>query len=343
MLDQFAALQWVYDNIEAFGGDPDHITAVGQSAGSAAVYHIVNSPLTKGKIVGAIAESGLRSPFDPEALTLAENYRNLSTALDTGTAFLASRNATTVAELRNLTTAELTESLFGSTFDFGNVLDYYCMPNTYIKTLASGPANDVPLITGNTKDESGASTSTNLTVAEYVADIHSQYGNGSLATEILRLYPAANSSQADMSYNAHWRDTSRISSWEYANLWRIKSTSPMYSYYWNHAPPGQDQGAYHESEINYVLNNLYATDKPWTAVDYAIALKMNGYWANFAKTGNPNLGGSYLGGGNLTTWDQQAPQKNVTMELGDGFRSVPIASPPQIEAITSYFAEQVPI
>lgn len=74
MLDQFAVLKWVHENIAAFGGDPDQITVVGQSAGSAATYHMLNSPLTKGLIKGAIIESGgIRYPQDPFCSSLAEN------------------------------------------------------------------------------------------------------------------------------------------------------------------------------------------------------------------------------------------------------------------------------
>ncbi|ESZ97956.1 carboxylesterase [Sclerotinia borealis F-4128] len=56
----------VHENIAAFGGDPDHISAIGQSFGAAVTYHIVNSNLTADLgIVNAISESGVRSPNDP--------------------------------------------------------------------------------------------------------------------------------------------------------------------------------------------------------------------------------------------------------------------------------------
>jgi carboxylesterase 2 len=102
MLDQFAALKWVHANIAAFGGDPDHITVTGQSAGSAATYHIVNSPLTKGLIVGAIIESGVRDPHDPLAATLAEGYQNQSVIMATSESYMKSLNISTIAEMRVL-------------------------------------------------------------------------------------------------------------------------------------------------------------------------------------------------------------------------------------------------
>jgi Carboxylesterase type B len=66
LLDQIAALKWVHENIAAFGGGPGAITAAGQSFGSGASYHILNSPLSKGQIKGVIAESGIKDPYDPE-------------------------------------------------------------------------------------------------------------------------------------------------------------------------------------------------------------------------------------------------------------------------------------
>lgn len=121
---------------------------MGQSAGSAATYHIVNSPLTEGLIVGAIIESGVRDPHDPLCTSLAEGYSNLSTALDTGVSFLESLNVSTIAEARALPMEDLVTQFMDSTYSFGATLDYYAMNQTYLEQLLNGPANDVPILTG---------------------------------------------------------------------------------------------------------------------------------------------------------------------------------------------------
>jgi carboxylesterase 2 len=68
---------------------------------------------------------------------------------------------------------------------------------------------------------------------------------------------------------------------------------------------------------------------------------MLSYWANFAKTGNPNIGGAY-NNEMLVTWSTSVEDK-VTMHVGDGWGDVPLASEAQIENIEAYFAEQTPL
>ncbi|KAF2033012.1 alpha/beta-hydrolase [Setomelanomma holmii] len=292
MLGQFAILNRVHENIGAFGGDPERITVAGQSAGSAATYHMLNSPLTKGLIKGAIIESGVRYPRDPLCSALAENYRNMSTALATGETLMSYFNTSSIADLRALLTAQL---------------------NAY--SGSGGPANPVPVLTGNTRDESGAELPINITLAQYKTDLETRYGS-IYAAKFLEAFPAANDSSAAAgeAFNAHYAATSRVGTYSFAegrNAAPATLEVSIYTYFWTHTPPGQDRGAYRESEINYVLNNLYGTDSP--------------YWANFVKNQDPNVGKS-VG----VEWKPTTGGEEVVMQLEDGFGEMGIATEGQV-------------
>ncbi|CZR53711.1 related to carboxylesterase type B [Phialocephala subalpina] len=181
ILDQLTALQWIKKNIANFGGDPDKIVIGGQSFGSAQVYHAVNSPLFKGSFRGMIAESGIRYPGDPYLAGLADSYKTLAVAEKTGINYTAFHNVSSVAGLRNLSMESLLIGSDDRDYSISNLtalwtsypplyktcLDGYVVPSTYQNSLLNGPSSDVPMITGNNKDESGAATTTNYTVAQY--------------------------------------------------------------------------------------------------------------------------------------------------------------------------------
>jgi len=308
---------------------------------------MVNSPFTKGLIQGAIIESGLRSPYDPIAPTLAEGYLNLTASLTQGINFAASRNVSTIAQLRQLPPSALVVPFHPpgadpSAFNFAPTLDYYAIPNKYIYTLEHGPSNDVPIITGNTRDESGVQYNLNTTVSQYIQTLNTTYGEA-FAARFLKLYPASTDTEAGIAETQIFIDINRASSYLFGNLWQLTAKSPIYTYFWDHAPPGQNRGAYHESEINYVLDNLYGTNLPWQDVDYEIAEKMIGYWANFIKTGNPNFGNSYRGNGTLPSWFASTPYANLTQRLGEAFEPIQVAEPARLALIQEYFSVQNPL
>ncbi|KAH7136777.1 prolyl oligopeptidase-like protein [Dactylonectria estremocensis] len=357
VLDHLEVLKWVQKNIEKFGGDPDSVTIAGQSFGSSQVYHAVNSGLFSGLFHRGIAQSGIRYPYDTLLAGLATSYVTMEKAIQFGLNYTANHNVSSIAELRKLPVEEIlvgstdrdnsvwwvTALSCGTPLIFKPVLDGYVLPMKYIEQLKKGPANDVPLITGNTKDESGASLSTNYTVAEYTEYCTLKYGN--LSSRYFELYPVdGNATQGDLSWNAAARDTSLVSSWAYAKDWILSAESPIYTYYWDHAPPGQDQGAFHQSEIMYALNALYAnTEKyPFTSQDYTIQEFMTAYWVNFIKTGNPNNGGGFTGNGTLAQWFPNSGETNYVMRLGNGFGNHTVAPTKNVELLMDYLLQQVP-
>lgn len=111
----------------------------------------------------------------------------------------------------------------------------------------------------------------------------------------------------------------------------------MFTYIWDHAPPGQNQGANHESEINYVMN-MYGTDLPWTEEDYLIAQKMNQYWVDFIKTGNPNI---WSEGDqkavDLAPWPETSNEP-VVQHVGNGWGPVPVSTEERVSLFERWFS-----
>jgi para-nitrobenzyl esterase len=364
LLDDVAVLKWVRRNIAAFGGDPRRVTIAGESAGAGSVGFLAMSPLARGLFQRAIAESHARDPRDPELRYLSVSYRRLEAAEQAGTRYAEAKGTRDLAALRalpwqqivegsNAVDAEVDTLSAGKPPLFRPVADGYVVPLTYSGALAARAQNQVMFIAGSNRDETGAVPATafarlrartgppragspqvNVTLDAFQRAAHAKFGP--LAEEFLRLYPATDDDQAALASSEAARDNSRVSTWSWAREWAKGSGHPVYTYFWTHAPPGPDapmRGAYHGAEINYVLDNLYATARPWTDDDQRIAETTSSYWVNFIKTGNPN-------GPGLPPWAAHDGDSPTVMQLGDEWGAMPIASPERTAFWLRFFGTQ---
>jgi para-nitrobenzyl esterase len=347
LLDSIAVLQWVHKNIAVFGGDPDRVTIVGESAGAGQVDFLAISPLAKGLFIRAIAQSHVRYSRDPELLHLPTSYRTLKDAEAAGLKFQEAHNAHSVAELRALTWQDLLKGGGG-----GTVLDGWVVPKGYNDTYSSREQNSVPFIAGNDRDETGAvpedtiaarrasgnttasgMQGTNLTIATFNAAAKRKFGASE--NEFLNLYPASTDDEAALANNDTVRDNSRVSTFLWAKDWQSATGKPIYTYFWTYRHTNSPNGAYHSSEIQFIFNNL-ATDKTWTDQDHKVADTMSSYWANFVATGSPN-------GSGLPNWPAFDPDSPTVMELGEHFGPVAITTQEKLRFWERFFETQPPM
>lgn len=143
LLDQIAALKWIQENIEAFGGDPGNITIAGQSAGAFSVNYLVLSPLAKGLFHRAIAESG------GAIISTGGRGQSLETAEERGERLGFELGSNSLNSLRQLSAKTLLEYNQG----FSPIIDGYVLPATGYELLSTGKYNQVPTIVGWNADE----------------------------------------------------------------------------------------------------------------------------------------------------------------------------------------------
>jgi para-nitrobenzyl esterase len=308
ILDQIAALKWVRENIEGFGGDANNVTIFGESAGSIDISVLMASRLSSGLFRRAIGQSGtLMTAGDPLSLAQAENDG----------AMLGARwnvpTGATAKELRAVSAADVLKARNwngAAPPSLGIVIDGYVFSEKPAATFAAGKQQRIALLLGsNTRDRVNALPK-DLNTA--VVDAY-----GPLAARAQVLYATA----ADPMYGTpseQWiTDTTFRCSTVAQLTWHAAAGNPVFQYEFARVPLGREAvGSTHSSDVAYVFGTLErgitgpggrATP---TAVDGQVSELMQRYWTNFAKTGNPN-------GAGLPAWPEFDGRRQSYLQLTD--------------------------
>ena len=310
LMDQQAALAWVKRNIARFGGDPANVTIFGESAGGLSVRSQLISPLAKGLFQKAIIESGAY------AETLPTEAQAEAAGQATATALGCSDQS--AACLRNVPVATLTAN--DTTLSQLPNIDGKVLTSDYATAFQSGVFNRVPVLSGSNHDEwrlfvelLSDLSGNPVTASNYVSQIQSQFSvPASLASVIAQQYPL--SAYADPAYalGAAGTDVAFACNAR-RDVQNLSQFVPTYQYEFNdEAAPniylpalGYSLGAYHASEIQY----LFPAPVPrLDATQNQLALAMQKYWTQFAKTGDPN-------GGGLPTWPKYTAATDQAQSL----------------------------
>ena len=288
LLDQIAALKWVYKNIKAFGGDPDRITIAGESAGASSVNALCVSPLTKGLFQYAIAESSSIVPKEP-----FHTFRYYEDAIRTGEAVRSEFRAESSQDLRNVPAKELVTTI---TDNSAMTVDGYAVVEQPYLTYEKGGNHEKALLNGFNVKESDAflldDEATRDNYVELLADDIGDYAREMAEVVPYNLPPRDQHIIIDklgeakgalnVAYSAMWFSYSHYV-W---NNYLVQQQVPAYEYYFTKTNKALTN--YHAGELPYAYGNLWRHPGLYDKSDYELSEIMQSYWVNFVYSGDPN-------------------------------------------------------
>jgi para-nitrobenzyl esterase len=313
LLDQIAALQWVRENIAAFGGDPLNVTVFGESAGAGSVSCLLFSPLAKGLFHRAIAESGslddqLKDLRNPRGAIESAEHQGLNVSHLVGCG-----GAKTLECMREMSGRLLLTILPPSISclectqrnTFGPVMDGYVIPGQPYELLRSGKLNPAAILTGSNRGEGTIVIGLRPVpdVAGYHAWMAARFKDQ--ASKVLDTYRAA----SDDAVRGAIRDV-------YTDSWYLCPSRSLaaaektaYLYQFTRVRPASEMRTAHGAELPYVFDTLKTAFGRVEEIDRSLAGLMSAAWYRFAAKGDPN-------GEGLPDWPRYDRQSEINLEFG---------------------------
>lgn len=330
LLDAVLALQWVQNNIAAFGGDKNRVMLFGQSAGAFNTCSLIASPLAKGLFSSAIMESGncaaeqLPYQYDFGAKIVAA--AGCSKAKDV-VACLQRAPMGPLVELSGLgflvayagQLAGHIDPKHSQALPFGPTVDGYVLEDVPLATIQAGKHNHVPVVIGTNAHEVDFVADPLIVVGCGGSNALVHYWFPSVATQLLGAYPCSFVGSildptlparvvGQLPTDAIFTCPSRRA----ARALAVAQTEPVYRYVWTHVTPylglAEFIGAFHGTEMPYVFGTFGSVLYKPKSAESTLSRQVQSYWANLAATGNPN-------GAGLPTWNEYDPTADTSLKF----------------------------